>query len=153
MRAVRLFQLLVSLLVLAAFLASLPTWAAPAAQKSTLVHKLKIIIRTGEDWGAGTDDPVWFSLGPSYEWPLVASGTPFKSGASTTFNLGPQGLNVEDIKFVRVRKGRDGGGGRWLLQGIEVWVNGRPLYRKPDIDTWLDNAQLEWTATDYPVRR
>lgn len=109
-------------------------------------------MRTGDDWGAGTEDAVWFSLGPSYEWYLDRPGEnkPFKSGAFDTFILPPRGLKVEDIKYVRLRKGPDGEGGRWLLQGVEVWVNGNPLYRNGEIGTWLEGRNLEWKAPDFP---
>lgn len=110
-------------------------------------------MRTTDEWGAGTEDAVWFSLGPAYEWPLVprAGERVFRPGNADTFVLSPQGLKVEDIRWIRIRKGRGSTDSQWQLRGIEVWVNGRPLYRKGDINTCLEEGRLEWTAPEFPA--
>lgn len=124
---------------------------AISARPSQTIRKLKLIVRTGDGFGASTTQAVWFSLGPSYEWALETVGrAPFRNGASDVFNLPPHGLRAEDIKYVKLRKSRGDG---WYLQGIEIWIDGRPFYRNPEINTWLEGNQLEWVAPDFPSAR
>jgi hypothetical protein len=133
------------LLLLVALCASAVS-AAPKPSKP--IQKLKVIVRTADDFGASTDSSVWFSLGPSYEWTLDTPGKrPFKNGASDVFTLPAQGLRVEDIKWLRLRKSS---GDDWLLQGIEVWIDGKPYYRNEDINLWMEGDKNEWTAPNVP---
>lgn len=133
----------VAALLLAVLATALPAVAAPA-DTPRAIEKLKVIVRTGDDFGASTDEAVWFSLGPSYEWTLATPGRqPFKNGASDTFQLPPQGLRVDDIKYIRLRKSQ---GDDWLLRGIEVWIDGRPYYRNDEINLWLEGSRDSWSA-------
>lgn len=138
-------------LVLAALALTLGAGVAQAGAESREPHpirKLEVRVRTGDDFGATTDDAVWFSMGPSYEWALETPGKrPFLNGAADRFTLPPQGLMVEDIKWIRVRKSR---GDEWLLQGIEVWIDGRPWYRNDELNLWFDERRDEWTAPRLP---
>jgi hypothetical protein len=119
------------------------------AQASGPIQKLKVVVKTMDDFGASTDEAVWFSLGPSYEWALATPGkVAFKNGASDTFNLPPQGLRIEDIKFIKLRKSH---GDDWYLRGLEVWINGKPYYRNEEINLWMEGGQNEWTAPGFPA--
>jgi hypothetical protein len=141
--------LVVSLLVAVAFPFTITVaGASEAPRHETPIKKLRVIVRTGEDFGASTTDTVFFSLGPAYEWTLEADADTFHAGHSATFNLPGNGLNLEDIKYIKLRK--TPGGDDWQLEGIEVWVNGRPIYRNGDIHLWLDSDHKDWTAPDYP---
>lgn len=140
-------------LLIALAIIAMAGWSRPGYSEPTAIKKLKVVVRTGDAWGAGTRDAVWFSLGPEYEWTLDLPGQDvFHTGRSTTFTLPANGLKVQDVKWIKLRKSRGGDGGRWLLQGVEVWINGRPYYRNSDIATWLDDAHLDWSASDFPAR-
>lgn len=133
-------------IVLCAALAAGAVYAAPAPSRA--IQKITVIVRTGDDFGASTEEAVWFSLGPSYEWVLSTPGrTPFRNNATDVFHLPPNGLRREDIKWVKLRKSY---GGDWLLQGIEVWIDGRPYYRNPEINTWFEGNRLDWVAPNFP---
>lgn len=119
-----------------------------AAAPSGPIQKIKVIVRTADDFGASTGEAVWFSLGPSYEWPLEVPGKrPFKNGAIDVFYLPSQGLRIEDIKWVKLRKTP---GDDWLLQSIEVWIDGKPYYRNEEINLWLEGIRNEWIAPNFP---
>jgi len=120
----------------------------PAHPTGVAIKKIKVIVRTGDDFGASTEEAVWFSLGPSYEWTLVQPDKPsFRNGAIDVFDLSPHGLRIEDIKYVKLRKSY---GHDWLLQSIEVWIDGKPYYRNSEINMWLEGQKLEWIAPNFP---
>ncbi len=148
MKKCRSIFFVVVTLVLVGF--ALMATPARARQKKALhlIHSLKVIVRTGDDFGASTQAAVWFSLGPSYRWTLDTPGhPPFQNAAYDVFHLSPNGLCVEDIKWIRLRKSE---GDDWLLHGLEVWINGRPYYLNDHIDTWLSGTRLVWSAPVLP---
>jgi len=138
-------RVLVILLVLAT---ALPAFSDPPKGP---VKSLKVIVRTVDDWGAGTTDTVTLSMGDAYEWTLAGKGETFKPGNADTFVLGTQGLNVEDIKAIKLRKSR-GADDDWGLKGLEIWINGRPFYRNNVIELTLHGGHLEWVAPDFPKK-
>jgi hypothetical protein len=125
---------------------------ARAAQGQAPIETLEVVVRTLDDWGAGTTDGVTLSLGPAYEWVLDQGGREaFEHGHVTRFRLSPHGLHAADIHELAVRKTR--GGDDWCLDGIELWVNGKPYYRSNEMALWLTDAKPSWTATDIDKKR
>lgn len=124
---------------------------APARAEDTSappIKRLEVIVTTADEFGASTYDAVTFSLGPSYEWALEAPAKrPFKNGATDRFVLAPHGLAARDIKWIRLQKKQ---GDDWLLEGIEIWIDGKPYYRNGEINVWFDDMREDWTAPELP---
>lgn len=115
------------------------------------IKRLEVIVTTADEFGASTYDTVLFSLGPSYEWALEAPAKrPFKNSATDHFVLPSQGLAARDIKWIRLHKAR---GDDWLLQGLEIWIDGKPWYRNGEINIWFDDNRDEWTAPNLPTSK
>lgn len=127
---------------------------APARAEDTSpgpIKRLEVIITTADEFGASTFDAITFSLGPSYEWALEAPRTrPFKNGTTDHFTLPSHGLAARDIKWIRLQKNV---GDDWLLEGIEIWIDGQPYYRNGEINVWFDDTRKEWMTTELPKKK
>lgn len=133
-------------LVLLAALALAPARAEDTSAQP--IKRLEVVVTTADEFGASTYDTVAFSLGPSYEWALEApSKRPFKNGATDRFVLPPHGLAARDIKWIRLQKKP---GDDWLLEGVEIWINGKPYYRNGEINVWFDDNREAWMAPELP---
>jgi len=129
---------------------SQPEARTPAPFSPPRFHRrsgLKVVVRTGDDQEAGTDDAVSLDLGLG-AWRLDNEDhNDFLPGAEDTFLLSP-GYKFRAGKLIRVRltKVEDQHRGQWLLQAVELWYRGECLFRSPCLFRWLELDKRTWQA-------
>lgn len=120
---------------------------------------LDIIVTTGNQTFAGTDDEVNIYLGnasnPNYYWAatLDTASTndpnPFEQGATNTFQfkniLQPSGMPLPAVLLQEVKigkaKGSKWGQGDWMLAGLKIVADGLTLYDNQSINVELNNSR------------
>ncbi len=125
-----------------------PVFELPAHQQIT---SLKVRVLTGQDQGAGTDDKIYFDVGP-VGWNLPQSKGKFERNSDDTFDLSLSGvsLSTDDISRLRIQKkgvggwtgAPDGVGGPWECQSIHLIVNKVDL-GPIEINKWLQHGSPE----------
>ncbi len=158
------------------------TWiqAVPATpSEEEPVESIEVEVKTGNDRWAGTDDTVYLRLGPGMKVPLdkrfsddfergdhdnyvapiddlVAPGirdTSTENIALAPINSAAQhSLRVGDIEQITIEKSGDGIAGSWELGGIKVRVNNEVVYNNQNINRWIGDGHLRWTAPDFKYR-
>lgn len=125
-----------------------------------LIETLQVRIVTSGRWGAGTDNDVYFDIGP-LAWELdTPDYDDFERGDSDTYDLPlPEDiqLTTRDIVWLRLHKKGifgvdgtgDGLGGAWRPERIALLVNGDILHQF-EINQWLDADNPVWMQTLYP---
>jgi hypothetical protein len=126
---------------------------SPTAKPAT-VQTLAVQITTRDVRGAGTDNAVYFDVGP-WAWRLNKSWrNDFERGHTDTFNLEvPAGFDLNDIVWLRLHKKglfgvtgtRDGFAGAWHPEQIALLVNGVE-YARAEIKQPLNSRYWFWTA-------
>jgi hypothetical protein len=132
--------------------------AALTVLASIPIQKLQVRVITSNDWGAGTFDAVYFSIGPSWGWRLKPPYDDFERGSDKTFDLDspPNAtLTTEDILYLRLVKEGLGGkfnapdspGGAWEPQQVTLYVNGAPYPNDSccAVNEWLQQGHATWT--------
>ena len=134
------------------------TWikAVPAVpDEGEPVESVEVEIKTGDVRFAGTDDDVFLRLGPGLRFNLDKRlYNDFERDDRDTYSVPiddavRRGMRVGDIREVTIEKARDGLGGGWRLGGVKLFVNGRPLYSKRNINRWLEDDDRTFTAPDF----
>jgi PLAT/LH2 domain len=139
------------------------TWikAVPAnVEEEEPVESIQVTVNTGNDLWAGTDDDIYLRLGSGLRLgPLDRRlTTDFERGDSDTYSVPideavRNGLRVGDIRRVELEKSPDGVAGGWELGGVKLVVNGRQVYDNQQVDRWLEDDHLTWTAPDFVPSR
>lgn len=117
------------------------------------ISKLQVRVFTSNDSSAGTNNDVYFDIGP-IGWELLKSGNQFEAGAIETYDLtfdNSLSLTTDDIVWVRLQKKGMGGyygtpegiGGGWKPNKIDLIVDGLTL-KTFHINRWLDNSNPTW---------
>lgn len=126
----------------------------------TPITNLQILVVTADAANAGTNNSVWFDIGP-YGWKLSSSTNDFERGDRRIYPLplpeSPR-LNLEDIVRLRLEKkgifgwrgAPDGLDGGWLPKEVVLIVNGKP-YIASTVDTWLTRTNPEWLLNVNPA--
>ena len=134
------------------------TWikAVPAVpSEGEPVESIEVEIKTGDVRFAGTNDDVFLRLGRGLRFPLDKRVyDDFERDDRDTYSVPiddavQRGMRVGDIREVTIEKARDGLGGGWRLGGMKLFVNGRPLYSKRNINRWLEDDDRTFTAPDF----
>jgi hypothetical protein len=99
-----------------------------------VINDLRVRVVTSNDDDAGTDNHVYFDIGP-IGWELWKSGSQFEAGSDETYKLAVPDLSLttDDIVWLRLHKKGlgdkagmpDGIGGNWKPQSIHLLVNGK----------------------------
>lgn len=115
------------------------------------VASLTVTIGTSDSRLAGTDDNVTIRFNDHLRFQLDKPGyNDFERGATDTYSLRPPpGTTMEDLRYVQIEKSPDGVAGGWELGSVSVRANGRQLYAKTGIDTWLEADHRTWRAPDW----
>jgi hypothetical protein len=118
-----------------------------AIQPSNTVKSFVLRLRTGSADGAGTDGNIFLWVNDrKLEFPY-APGNNFENSAICDYTFDAlAGMAVSDIRRIRIEKTS---GGDWQLGGVEIAVNDQVLYRKDDIETWINDKTRVWEATDF----
>jgi CARDB len=104
---------------------------------------------------AGTDDDVFLRLGRGLRFNLDKRlYNDFERDDRDTYSVPiddavRRGMRVGDIREVTIEKARDGIAGGWRLGGVKLFVNGRLLYSKRNINRWLEDDRRTFTAPDF----
>ena len=134
------------------------TWikAVPAVpDEGEPVESVEVEIKTGDVRFAGTNDDVFLRLGRGLRFKLDKRlYDDFERDDRDTYSVPiddavRRGMRVGDIREVTIEKAGDGLGGGWRLGGIKLFVNGRPLYSKRNINRWLEDDRRTFTARDF----
>jgi hypothetical protein len=125
-----------------------------SSDKPVKVETLAVQITTRNLRGAGTDNAVYFDVGP-WAWRLNSfSRNDFERGHTDTFDLKvPEGFDVNDIVWLRLHKKglfgvtgmRDGFAGAWHPERITLFVNGIE-YASTEVKQRLNSRYWFWTA-------
>lgn len=118
-----------------------------------VITDLRVRIVTSNIFRAGTDNDVYFDIGP-LGWKLDRSGhNDFEKGADDTYALDLHGLELttDDIVWLRIQKKGVGGvlgtgdglDGEWHPQSIQLIVNGTK-YASFIIDQWINSSNWYW---------
>ena len=121
-----------------------------------LVTDLRVRIETADAAFAGTSLQVAFETGGEV-WVLANS---FTRGTTREFTLDPRGLTIPELTSVRVSVS----GGiwldlinpwlatslSWLLDGVTLIANGRPVFERHGLNVWLGNARESWSTRIQP---
>lgn len=125
------------------------------------LYDLRVEVQTSDRRWAGTDDNVYLRINDSVRFlldkPLYND---FERGDRDTYSLpvdqrlsffgnAPRGLTVGDLRYLQIEKSRDGIAGGWSLGGIRVWANGRLVYQRERIDTWIEDDRRVWRAPGF----
>jgi hypothetical protein len=134
------------------------TWikAVPAVPNAgEPVESVEVEIKTGDVRFAGTNDDVFVRLGQGLRFNLDKRlYDDFERGDRDTYSVPiddavRRGMRVGDIRELTIQKARDGVAGGWRLGGVKLFVNGRPLYSKRNINRWLEDDRRTFTAPDF----
>jgi PLAT/LH2 domain len=117
------------------------------------ICKLTVEITTRKDRGAGTDNAVYFDIGPM-SWRLNTARNDFESGGTDEFDISPPAdlkLTTDDILWLRLHKKglfgitgtRDGFDGAWHPEQVVLIVNGVP-WPAANIDEPLNSRCWFW---------
>lgn len=151
------------------------SWIGDKTKKTHAINitSLKVRIATKSSWGAGTDNAVYFDIGP-VAWKLGRFfRNDFEAGDDDTYNLKvPAGLTTADILWVRLHKKgifgvtgtKDGFAGAWHPEKLTLLVNGVEFVTiKPDHALnsccWYwrapspDDSDLDLFARSLRIRR
>ena len=126
---------------------------------SAMIDALAVRIVTSDIHLAGTDNDIYFDIGP-LGWKLPGSGgattssdDPFSQGSDDTFTLDFHGLalTTDDIVWLRIQKKGVGGvlgtgdglDGEWHPKSIQLIVNGIE-YASFTIDQWINSSNWYW---------
>ena len=114
------------------------------------IHHLAVRVVTANVADAGTDNEVWFDIGP-VGWELLKEGSQFERGADETYGLDCTGLRLTTDDIVRLRLEKkgiggwtgspDGSGGDWEVGSLQLSVfatAGKPP---------------EWVSPLFPINR
>ena len=122
--------------------------------KPVTVQSLAVQITTRDARGAGTDNAVYFDVGP-WAWRLKkAWRNDFERGHTDTFKLEvPADFDLSDIVWLRLQKKglfgvtgtRDGFAGAWRPERIALLVNGVE-YARAEVKQPLNSRYWFWTA-------
>jgi PLAT/LH2 domain len=121
----------------------------------TQITTLSVRVVTSDEDGAGTDNDVYFDIGP-VGWELVKPGSQFEAGSDETYHLVEAGdtlssnLTTDDIVWLRLQKKGIGGvtgttdfpSGGWKPKSIHLIINGAE---------WVSFAIQRWLTQDHPV--
>src|SRR5262245_2086989 len=132
----------------------------PSQQQSVNVAKitsLKVRIITDRRRGAGTDNAVYFDVGP-LAWKLNKSfHNDFESGSDDTYELKevPTNFTINDILWLRLHKKgllgvtgtKDGFDGAWHPKTLVLIVNGVE-FRRAEVDTPLNSTCWYWRSPE-----
>ena len=119
------------------------------------VSTIEVEVKTADNRGAGTDDDVSLRVGPGLSWVLDKRlYDDFERDDRDTYSVPidaatRRGLTTGDIRYVEIAKSRDGVAGGWKLGGVKLTVNGRVVYRKANVNRWLEDNKRTWRATDF----
>jgi CARDB/PLAT/LH2 domain len=134
------------------------TWlkaVTPGAVFGEPVSTITVEVHTADARSAGTDDDVSLRLGPGLEWTLDKRlYDDFERDDRDTYSVPidsatRRGLSVGDIRYVEIAKSRDGVAGGWKLGGVKLTVNGRVLYRRANVNRWLEDNKRTWRAPGF----
>jgi|GEM_PF-2412857 len=116
----------------------------------TYISTLAVRVVTSSDFGAGTDNDVYFDVGP-LGWKLSSSDNDFESGSDRTYDLDLHGLELDTDELVWLRLQKKGVGGvlgttdlpdgEWRPESIHVIVNGQEFTSRR-VDVVLHNDAL-----------
>jgi hypothetical protein len=128
------------------------------------IGTLVVKVKTADRHLAGTDNDVFFDIGP-LGWPLAGPGrNKFERGHIDTFTIPlneitvlgvtvPVGLTLfeDDIVWLRLQKKgifgvngtSDGVDGEWLPEWVELWVDG-VLFAHEPVGVWLNVVNDHW---------
>ncbi len=130
--------------------------AVPAAASyREPVTSLQVEIRTSSSRFSGTDDDVSLRVGSSLRFPLDKSlYDDFERGDRDTYSVpidgaARAGLSIGDLRQIQIEKSPDGVAGGWKLRGVKVIANGRQIYARDGIETWLEDNHRTWRAPDF----
>jgi hypothetical protein len=127
--------------------------ATLATLPSIPIRSLAVRIITSTEALAGTDNDVYFDVGP-LSWSLDKPGyNDFERGADDTYelNLPALPLSTDDLIWLRLQKKGIGGftgmpdgiDGAWKLAQVHLIVNDQELIRAA-VDHWLDQDHPVW---------
>jgi len=116
------------------------------------ITSLVVTVKTADRHLAGTDNDVFFDIGP-LAWPLDSARDDFERNHVDSYGLALGGTTLfeEDIVWLRLQKkgifGYNGTGdgldGEWLPEFVELWVDGR-LYARENVNQWLNVVNEYW---------
>ncbi|HEY6140891.1 MAG TPA: hypothetical protein VI670_24310 [Thermoanaerobaculia bacterium] len=128
------------------------------------IDQLDVRVVTADEDDAGTDNDVWFDIGP-VGWKLKKKENQFERGANEVYGLDCSGLHLttDDIVWLRLQKKGIGGvtgtpegsGGGWKVDRLELIVN-RASNKPADfvlpvkVDRWLEDDHTIWTKQLRP---
>ena len=121
----------------------------------TPVTSMTVEIRTSSSRFSGTDDDVYLRIGSDLRFPLDKSlYDDFERGDRDTYSVpidgaARAGLTLSDLRRIQIEKSPDGVAGGWKLRGVKVIVNGRQVYARDGIETWLEDNHSTWRAPDF----
>jgi len=128
----------------------------------TIIGSLSVRIKTKNRFGAGTDNDVYFDIGP-LGWKLGSPRDDFERGSDDTYQLDlPSSISSDDIVWLQLQKKGIGGvvgttdlpDGEWLPESIHLLVNGKE-FLSYDINQWLVNnwSDLKGSVGHWSWRR
>ena len=117
------------------------------------INSLVVKTKTANQQGAGTNNDVYFDIGP-LGWELSTAADDFERNHTDTFGplpLNGVSLTEDDIIWLRLQKKGlfskngtpDGIDGQWLPEWVELWVDGK-LFAHESVGTWLWLGQENW---------
>lgn len=121
----------------------------------TPITSMNVEIRTSSSRFSGTDDDVHLRIGPSLRFALDKSlYDDFERGDRDTYSVpidaaARAGLSLADLRQIQIEKSPDGVAGGWKLRGVKVIVNGRQVYARDGIETWLEDDHRTWRAPGF----
>ncbi|MFJ7681135.1 hypothetical protein [Peribacillus butanolivorans] len=116
------------------------------------IYSLAVRVVTSSDFRAGTDNEVYFDVGP-LGWKLFSEDNDFERGDNRTYDLDLHGLELytDDLVWLRLHKKGSLGvsgttdfpDGNWKPESIHLIVNGRE-YFSARVDEWLNSSRNFW---------
>jgi len=129
-------------------------------QADVVVGTLAVRIKTSAEFLAGTDNDVYFDIGP-LGWKLSSGANDFEAGSDRTYgplDLHGLALRTSDFVWTRLQKKGilgfsgtgDGLDGAWKPERIDVMVNGE-VYLSAEVNEWLsDPGHPNWRVDLQP---
>jgi hypothetical protein len=107
---------------------------------------LFVELTTYNDSLGGTNDPVWLDIGDKTFVLDTPGHDDREQGNVDGYAIYAPTLTESDFKRVLIRKGSDGNFGGWKLKRVRVWLHGKLLCDRNDINRWLENQTRWWVG-------
>ncbi len=132
-------------------------WNLDVGTSGSPISSLTVTIKTGTDFGAGTDDDIYFGIelksGATKKWILDKSGyNDFENGDKDEYYLyiNDKKFTPDAVKRVWIEKKnlKLSNGESWYLDSFEVDVNGNRVCSKK-VGKWMNGDTKSYFDTDW----